>query len=447
MASRTVCLYKGKYIGIETIYTICDGKQINIPEKLKALRMKSKNKELFCPCGCGANLILVAGENMLREQHFRIKNRASNKKCHAVMEGSHSLISKIVIKCWLDDKLNDEYLESRVPISCVDETDRRYEFTFLSKQKNLGLVYFNEKVNVIAEKLDILKDNSRGIKIIHMIDSSNAGTIGQYPEKLMEMQNRQGYCLYLNVSNMEYNHALLKATIFVQELSGIWKEIVLVDGLLSDYDIDNNGELYYKGNSLLDFVSSAKVNYEEEKRRLLEEEKQRQLEKEDRKREELKRKEQLKSLFQEVKSKTATRGDGEKGGSKVDKDAIRKELSLYQFSKNQKAYDQSGKRWFKCEYCGKIDIESEFYQYTGSLGICRTCDSNNLILQQKRKEESSRLTRNLVEKNDKKNRFPTCPKCGSKLVEKEDTYGKFLKCSNTIRCFYKVRKSNGSYFY
>lgn len=35
MAQRTVALYKERYIGIETIYTVVNGQQINIPEKLK----------------------------------------------------------------------------------------------------------------------------------------------------------------------------------------------------------------------------------------------------------------------------------------------------------------------------------------------------------------------------------------------------------------------------
>lgn len=40
MAQRAVDLYKGKYIGIETIYTVVNGRQINIPEKLRKLRTK-----------------------------------------------------------------------------------------------------------------------------------------------------------------------------------------------------------------------------------------------------------------------------------------------------------------------------------------------------------------------------------------------------------------------
>lgn len=97
MAQRTVCLCDGNYIGIETIYTVINGQQINIPEKLKELRVKSQNNELFCPCGCGSNLILVAGDRNLRKQHFRLKDGAFNGDCHVVTEGKISVASKIVL--------------------------------------------------------------------------------------------------------------------------------------------------------------------------------------------------------------------------------------------------------------------------------------------------------------------------------------------------------------
>lgn len=100
MAQRTVALSDGKFIGIEAIYTVIDGRQINIPDKLKKLREKSRNNELFCPCGCGANLTLVAGDKNLREQHFRIKDSAAIQNCHMVTEGKTSVDSKIVLKCW-----------------------------------------------------------------------------------------------------------------------------------------------------------------------------------------------------------------------------------------------------------------------------------------------------------------------------------------------------------
>ena len=105
MAQRTVALCNGKYIGIETIYTVINGRQINIPEKLKELRAQSQRNELFCPCGCGTNLILVAGDKNLREQHFREKPGTGTYECNMPTEGKTSVDSKIVLKCWLDDKL------------------------------------------------------------------------------------------------------------------------------------------------------------------------------------------------------------------------------------------------------------------------------------------------------------------------------------------------------
>ena len=95
MIKRSVCIYNGKPIGIESIYTVIDGKQINIPEKLKWLSSKSKNHELFCPCGCRANLTLVAGQKMLRAQHFRINDAAAEKECTYVEETQESLDSKV----------------------------------------------------------------------------------------------------------------------------------------------------------------------------------------------------------------------------------------------------------------------------------------------------------------------------------------------------------------
>ena len=76
---------------------------------------------MFCPCGCGANLILVAGDKNLREQHFRMKDGSSDQDCHVVTEGKTSVDSKIVLKCWLDEKLKAADMESRVPIHAVDD--------------------------------------------------------------------------------------------------------------------------------------------------------------------------------------------------------------------------------------------------------------------------------------------------------------------------------------
>ena len=170
MAKRAVALSGGKHIGIESIYTVVDGYQINIPDRLKEMRAKSRHNELFCPCGCGANLILVAGDKNLREQHFRIKDADGFQNCHMVTEGRRSVDSKIVLKCWLDDNLHADDLETRVPISALSDSTRMYEFSFVSRNRRIALNYCHDRVNLSDEKLQILEENANGISIIHVVD-------------------------------------------------------------------------------------------------------------------------------------------------------------------------------------------------------------------------------------------------------------------------------------
>ena len=48
MAQRTVALCDGKFIGIESIYTVIDGKQINIPDKLDVYKRQTSSSGRFC---------------------------------------------------------------------------------------------------------------------------------------------------------------------------------------------------------------------------------------------------------------------------------------------------------------------------------------------------------------------------------------------------------------
>ena len=48
MAQRTVAICDGKYIGIESIYTVINGHQINIPDRLKNLREKNELYNCYC---------------------------------------------------------------------------------------------------------------------------------------------------------------------------------------------------------------------------------------------------------------------------------------------------------------------------------------------------------------------------------------------------------------
>ena len=122
---RSQCLYNDEIIGIESIYTVINGMQINIPDKVESLRQKGRDGLLTCPCGCGTKLILVAGDKGLRQQHFRAMNGSSWSECTLKEEGQVSIDSKVVVKCWLADKI-DQNVQTRVPISRIADTERKY---------------------------------------------------------------------------------------------------------------------------------------------------------------------------------------------------------------------------------------------------------------------------------------------------------------------------------
>lgn len=413
MALRTLCFCDGKFIGIETIYTVIDGKQINIPDKLKELRIKSKNNQLFCPCGCGSNLILVAGDRNLKEQHFRLKNGKSHQKCRFVLESRQSIDSKIVLKCWLDDKLKGEYIESRVPIRDMGDGSCKHEFTFLSRDRKIALSYCHERANLSDEKLDILENNSRGIEIVYIVDSCNSGTRGQYPERLMKIQDRQGYCLYLSTEGVNYFKAELEATVYLQNIDGVWQEISLAHGLISDYEIDDKGKLSYKNERILDLIEKAKMNHlkqiEYEKARRVEFAEKQNLEEE-------KRQEEIKRHDDELKK-----------------------ALISNFSQQETwIRDAQGNRWIKCKFCNKIGKESEFVSYGGegqaNAGTCYECYKNNPEVRLEAEERVLSIR--------KKHDANICPKCGGTLREKNGWYGRFMGCSNYPSCRF-TRKIKG----
>ena len=478
MAQRTVALYNGTHIGIETIFTVIDGKQVNIPKKVEALRALSRSNELFCPCGCGANLILVAGDRNLREQHFRIKEGSENHECHFVAEGLYSIYSKIALKCWFDEKTGAEDIRSRVQIKDVDDENRKFEFTFLSEQKKTAVSYCRERSNLSDEKIKILDANSKDIKIIYIVDSENRGTNGQYPEGLMKVQSRQGYCLFLSVTEEGYPKAELDVAFYHEDVDGFWVEEAVISGLLKDYGIDDAGEPTYRGQKVWNIVENLKPvwreHYRAERKRKKEEaERQRQIEIERQKRlEQLKEQQRLteqrlrkqneeqqrlkeqmlrkqieeQQRLKELRLKTQKEEGQKRKAQKAAEEAARKKAAL-EFEalmtdmksdhpqQEKEVMDEEGRRWFKCEYCGKIAMGSEF-SYTGgagkrNLGTCRECVRNNPDAQ----EEIYVPSKNLQRRKDSKR----CPRCGGRLVERYGRYGSYLACEDRF-CNYTRSK-------
>lgn len=439
MAKRTVALYKDKYIGIETIYTVIDGKQINIPEKLRELRDKSHNDELFCPCGCGTNLILVAGDKNLREQHFRAKIGTGKSDCLMPTESETSIDSKIVLKCWLDDKLNSKDIESRVPIDTVDSITRKVEFTFFSKSNRLAIRYWRTRSNILEDNLDVL-DNLSGIHVIYIVDGSNGNTNEQYPEALMKIQKKQGYCLLLDIEGLDYSKAVIRAIFYERDFNGLWQEIEFLSNKLSAIEIKDN-QMFMNDISVISLLEkrkkeffdrqhleeerrlALKIKLEEQRRQMLEQQEKNRLEKE-RQREESERKAREIEEYERIKAEEL-----EKEKQRRDAD-FKKNLESNFQQQDTQVRDAEDNRWIKCEICGKIAKESEFISYGGSghmnLGKCKECSKNKRIT----KDE---IINEYITKRDQYD-TTICPKCGGKLRICNGKYGKFYGCSNYPKC-------------
>lgn len=392
MVQRSVCLCDGKYIGIESIFTVIDGKQINIPDKLSALRTRSRKGELFCPCGCGANLILVAGDRNLRAQHFRLKDSARQHECTAETERPHSIYSKIVLKCWLDEKLNVPDVETRVPICLVGDTARKYEFSFVSRTSKLAVSYSCNRVNLSDEKMEILRANSSGIRLIYIVDALNSCGNGQYPEALMKVQERQGYCLLLDVEEMEYSTAKLSAVFYAQDCTGLWREIEFAAGALREFSISEYGRLLYQNAPLAALCEWKKSEFEREvqQEKIWREQQMKELlerpEREQKQRPKrtqtlpVRRPQNTKSERQRAMEKLVHEKEeaGRRAQKKQREEAFRQTLAEQLNQQETQVIDPDGNRWVKCRYCGRVDKTTAFSSYGGrgsvNLGTCKICD-------------------------------------------------------------------------
>ncbi len=392
MVQRSVCLCDGKCIGIESIFTVIDGKQINIPDKLSALRTRSRKGELFCPCGCGANLILVAGDRNLRAQHFRLKDSARQHECTAETERPHSIYSKIVLKCWLDEKLNVPDVETRVPICLVGDTARKYEFSFVLRTSKLAVSYSCNRANLSDEKMEILRANSSGIRLIYIVDALNSCGNGQYPEALMKVQERQGYCLLLDVEEMEYSTAKLSAVFYAQDCTGLWREIEFAAGALREFSISEYGRLLYQNAPLAALcewkksefereVQQEKIRREQQMKELLERPEREQKQRPKRTQTlPVRRPQNTKSKRQRAMEKLVHEKEeaGRRAQKKQREEAFRQTLAEQLNQQETQVIDPDGNRWVKCRYCGRVDKTTAFSSYGGrgsvNLGTCKICD-------------------------------------------------------------------------
>lgn len=458
-------LHNGKYIHISSIYEIINGKQINKEKELKELRKKAQNNELFCPCGCKSNVTVVAGDKMIRKQHFRLIHSENNKNCIGATEGIVSIQSRIVLDKWLKDKLKTNDIESRIPICSVSDTKRKYEFSFLSESKRVAINYCHLKSNISEEKMSVLEENRKGKCIIHIVDSINGGCNGQFPEYLKRIQDIQGFCLLLSIDSAEYHKACLNAVFYDRNIDGSWEEIPFANALLSDFDINEYG-LILNGVSITDLLNSEKVKYAAQQ----EAEQKRREERARKAAEDLKKQQEaLRKRQEEARPNAQNYGktpyDYDKSFvkkfyddmfpsyNKVKEEPVKEEPITTRFYDESDRYyrwkefnvseelkqqekpviDPDGNRWFKCEFCGHIGKEKDFITFGGqghmNLGRCKiNCRNVSSAPLESNKEETIRIK---YDPNKCSN-----PNCNGSWVLRTNkrTGDKFWGCSNYPNC-------------
>lgn len=261
---RSYCLYNGDYVDIAEIYEVRDGKQINIPEKLKYYRKLSDSRQLFCSCGCGEVVILYAGERNLRRQHFKLLHKFANSNCEYQEESNISVKSKVMLKCWLNKNLPvmEHGIKYRVPISQLKENKRRYELTMYSEDYDIGIIYNNHTSSILEEKVELLSEYMKS-KIVYVTRIQNEETKGQYPEHMMRIQEAQGYCFYLDLDKESlYEEVEAKVSIYEKTHRGLWKVLDVCNGMLDDFGLNADGLLVYKDELVLDLVEKTRERFQ-----------------------------------------------------------------------------------------------------------------------------------------------------------------------------------------
>ena len=461
MIQRSECLYNEEIIGIESIYTVVDGKQINIPDKVEALRKLGRDGLLRCPCGCGKKLILVAGDKGLRQQHFRERNGESWSECTLKQEGMNSIDSKVVIKCWLADKM-DQNIETRVPISRIRETDRKYEVSHYVPAKDFAVNYTNLRINLEDEKMDAL-ESAFGDRILHIVDEDNIENFSQYPEFMNKIQKRQRYCIFLQTKERDYDQAVLFSAFYEKDIDGLFKRIDLSAGLLRDYGFTDDCILLFNGtpvsviyeekrNDFLKEQEQEKERRAEAERKWREEQEKRRIEKEKRDAARKKVEEDRLARLSEFLSKQESSNKQSEnspdtylkaGNRAAEKNAavIKDPISIREKAEREidsyidRQYtDSQGNRWFKCTECGKVGKRDEFKDIAHARGTCNECYKR--IHGELDSDGEGIFGRSEIKRHSDPN---ICPWCGNQLIKRNGPYGPLWGCSGYPKCTFKKK--------
>lgn len=232
----------------------------------REVRRASREHRLFCICGCQANLQLVAGEKSIKTQRF-FRNYANIENFNCCYdENPLTQKSKILLRAWLNQIMQKNLLNN-IPISTINKGNRKYELTYYSQEYDFGLVYANDAKNIAYEKIQEL-DEYREMKIMYISDIHNLIQSGQLPVHQIDMQDKQGYCIFLKINDPSkdvylFSDAKLVCSYYIMQNldNGVWISLPILSDYISEFSISPQGRLLYKDEPVEHYKDSIKEQY------------------------------------------------------------------------------------------------------------------------------------------------------------------------------------------
>lgn len=235
----------------------------------REVRRASREHRLFCTCGCKSNLQLVAGDKSITTQRFfrNYKDFVNPNCCYD--ESPVTQKSKILLRAWLNQTLQ-KHLLNDIPIAEINKGNRKYELTYYAQEYDFGLVYANEAKNIPFEKIQEL-DEYKEMHILYLSDIHNLLQSGQLPVHQIDMQDKQGYCLFLKINEPEKDEYLLSDATLVcmyyirKNLdSGVWVGLPILEDCIIEFSVSPQGTLFYKENPVNTYRDIVKEQYIEQ---------------------------------------------------------------------------------------------------------------------------------------------------------------------------------------
>lgn len=243
----------------------------------REVRRASRKHRLFCTCGCKSNLQLVAGDKSVTTRRFfrNYMNFANANCCYD--ESPLTQKSKILLRAWLNQMLQRPLLND-IPIAEINKGNRKYELTYYAQEYDFGLVYANEAKNIPFEKIQEL-DEYKEMHILYLSDIHNQLQSGQLPVHQIDMQDKQGYCLFLKIADPEkeeyqFSDATLVCMYYIREnlKSGVWIGLPVLEDNLLTFSISPQGTLSYQNKPVDTYRDAVRQQYIAQARARIQEE-------------------------------------------------------------------------------------------------------------------------------------------------------------------------------